>query len=229
MIIGVQWQREIPSHTIMLLPPHLKAYIRLSDTINCVAFASSLPYMDTSIITAKWKQDSSVNRTSAHCLCNHRWRCWVHYSRFCRLITAKLLPQNGRLECRPIDRIPSRTVDADRRQTIIPCICCAVCVAVRNRSRRWRNWMRGSSFADVILRLTVRSMSLTDPVSTIIWASLVIVEEEQPICLAIWRADNHAASIPFASWRWLLFSLGIFSIWNGLSFLLGSIHTIWVL
>ena len=46
----------------------------------------------------KRKRDSSVKRTSAHCLCNHRWCCWVHCSRFLDLITVKLLSLNGQLE-----------------------------------------------------------------------------------------------------------------------------------
>jgi hypothetical protein len=134
--------------------------IRLSNATICKAFTSPLPYNDTPFITAlKWKWDSSVNRTSVRCICNHHW---VHCSRFCRLITVKLLRLNGHLVWRSIDRSPCRTVDAERYRLIIPCICCVVCVDVGNWSRRWRNWMRRSLFRDVTLPMPWSGLPLMD-------------------------------------------------------------------
>jgi hypothetical protein len=43
--------------------------------------------------------------------------------------------------------------------------------------------MRRSWFVDVTLRLPGRGLSVTNPVSAVLWASLEIVEGEQPICV----------------------------------------------
>ena len=138
-IRGVRWRKEIPFRIITLPPFHIAAsrtqqFAYRSPRHRHIRIRPSLPL--------KWKLDSSVNRTSIHCLCNHRWRRWIHYSRFYCLINVKALPGNVRQQCKSIGRSRRRTIDADIRRPTTYCIICPSCAAVRNRSRRWRYWMR---------------------------------------------------------------------------------------
>lgn len=174
-IRGVRWRKEIPWRLITLPPFHLAAsrtqqFAYRSPRHRYIRIRPSLPL--------KWKLDSSVNRISIHCLCNHRWRRWIHYSRFYRLINVKSLPWNVRQQCKPIGRSRRRTIDADIRRPTTSCKIYPNCAAVRNRSRRWHNWMRQFWFGEVT-QLSGRGLSFTEPVSAILWAN----QGEQPICL----------------------------------------------
>ena len=108
MIRDVRWRKEIPFHIITLPPFHLAAsrtqqFANRSPRHHLIRIRPSLQL--------KCKLDSSVNRTSIHCLCNHRWRRWIHYSRFYCLINVKSLPWNVRQQCKTIDRSRRRTID----------------------------------------------------------------------------------------------------------------------
>ena len=123
-IRGVRWRKEIPWRLITLPPFHLAAsrtqqFAYRSPRHRYIRIRPSLPL--------KWKLDSSVNRTSIHCLCNHRWRRWIHYSRFYCLINVKALPGNVRQQCKPIGRSRRRTIDADIRRPTTYCIICPSC------------------------------------------------------------------------------------------------------
>ena len=76
----MQLRKEKPPHTITLPPAHLSAsrtqqFAYHSLRRRHVRIRPSLPL--------KWKRDLSLNRTSAHWPCNHRWLRWVHCSRSC--------------------------------------------------------------------------------------------------------------------------------------------------
>ena len=58
-----------------------------------------------------------------------------------------------------------------------------------------------------------RRLSLT----LTLFLSFEPVKEKLPIYLASRRGDRSAANINFASYRWLLVSLGVFCRWNELS------------
>lgn len=67
----------------------------------------------------------------------------------------------------------ARTLVADERRPPTLWILCAVCAAVRNRTRRCRNWMKRSWFGDVTLALSRHGLSLTKPFIALLWTSPV--------------------------------------------------------
>ena len=110
-----------------------------------------------------------MNKTSAYCLCNHRWRRWVHCNRSCPVSVSPYIEA---------EIVLLTHTDVDRLRLAY--------FVLFQRSRRLSYWMRRLWFDAITLALPGRGLSLKAPVSAVLWTSLVIVEGDNP---SVWQFD----------------------------------------